>query len=177
MTKLIGTTPDALHVAAQAEASGGTIVKQARELGWDGPIYGDIVVAGTTAQEVAGDAATGVKAIIADLDPGNAKAQEVITNFRARYDYVTLPWYLGSAYDDVYIAAECLEQTEDDQDADGFKDCMYGITWSGTIGTNYSFDDQGEVVGLSNVVVEVLPTGERTDDNFGYKVLGAAPTE
>ncbi len=177
LTKLFSDGPDAIHVAAQAEASGGTIVKQARELGWDGPIYGDIVVAGTTAQEVAGDAATGVKAIIADLDPGNAKAQEVITNFRDRYDYVTLPWYLGSAYDDVYIAAECLTQTEDDQDADGFKDCMYDITWSGTIGNNYSFDDQGEVVGLSNVVVEVLPAGERTDDNFGYRVLGPAPTE
>ena len=77
----------------------------------------------------------------------------------------------------MYIAAECLTQTEDDQDADGFKDCMYDITWSGTIGNNYSFDDQGEVVGLSNVVVEVLPAGERTDDNFGYRVLGPAPTE
>ena len=177
LTKLIGEEPDALHVAAQAEASAGTILKQARELGWDGPIYGDIVVIGTSALEVAGDAATGVKAIIADLDPANAKAQEVITNFRGRYDYVTLPWYLGSAYDDVYIAAECLKQTEDDQDADGFRDCMYGITWSGAIGNNYSFDEQGEVVGLSNVVAEALPLAERTDANFGYKVLGPAPTE
>ena len=177
LTKLIGSNPDALHVAAQAEASGGTIVKQARELGWDGPIYGDIVVAGTTAQELAGDAATAVKAIIADLDPGNATAQEVINNFRDRYDYVTLPWYLGSAYDDVYITAECLKQTGDDQDSAGFRDCMYDITWSGTIGTDYSFDEQGEVTGLSNVVVEVLPVAERTDSNFGYKVLGPAPTE
>ena len=114
-----------------------------------------------------------MKAITADLDPDNQKAQEVLANFRERYKYVTLPWHLGSAYDDVYIAAECLKQTNDDQDADGFRDCMYGITWSGAIGDNYSFDEKGEVVGLTRVVVEVLPTSERTEDRK-YKVLGPA---
>ena len=176
LTKLFGAEPDALHIAAQSEFTGGTIVKQARELGYEGPIYSEVVVIGTTALEIAGDAATGMKAITADLDPANNTAQEVLANFRARYDYVTLPWYLGSAYDDVYITAECLKQTGDDQDADGFRDCMYGITWSGAIGDNYSFDEKGEVVGLSNAVVEVLPVAERNEDNQGYKVLGGAPT-
>ncbi len=177
ITKLLNANPDGLHVAAQSEFSGGTIVKQARELGYEGPIYSDIVPIGTTALEIAGDAATGMKAITADLDPANSKAQEVITNFREKYDYVTLPWYLGSAYDDVYITAECLKQTEDDQDADGFRDCMYDVTWSGAIGNNYSFDEDGEVVGLANVVVEILPTTERNEDNQGYRVLGPAPSE
>ena len=77
----------------------------------------------------------------------------------------------------MYITAECLKQTGDDQDADGFRDCMYDINWSGTIGDNYSFDANGEVVGLSNVVVEVLPLAERNEDNQGYKVLGPAPTQ
>ena len=61
---------------------------------------------------------------------------------------------MGSAYDDVHIAAECLKQTGDDQDADGFRDCLYGITWSGSIGSNYGFDENGEVEGLANSVVE-----------------------
>ena len=174
---MLNANPDGLHVAAQSEFTGGTIVKQARELGYGGPIYSDIVPIGTTALEIAGDDATGMKAITADLDPANSKAQEVIANFRTKYDYVTLPWYLGSAYDDVYITAECLKQTEDDQDADGFRDCLYGITWSGAIGDNYSFDANGEVVGLANVVVEILPTSERTEDNQGYRVLGPAPSE
>lgn len=177
LTKLLNANPDGLHVAAQSEFTGGTIVKQARELGYEGPVYSDIVPIGTTALEIAGDAATGMKAITADLDPANSKAQEVIANFRERYDYVTLQWYLGSAYDDVYITAECLKQTEDDQDADGFRDCLYDVTWSGAIGNNYSFDENGEVVGLANVVVEVLPTAERTEDNQGYKVLGPAPSQ
>ena len=174
LTKLLNADPNALHIAPQSEFAAGTIIKQARELGYQGPIYAETISVGTTALEIAGEAATGMKAITADLDPDNKKAQEVLANFRERYDYVTLPWHLGSAYDDVYIAAECLKQTNDDQDADGFRDCMYGITWSGAIGDNYSFDANGEVVGLSRVVVEVLPVAERTEERK-YKVLGPAP--
>jgi len=177
LSKLLDAAPDALHLAPQSEFAAGVIIKQARELGYQGPIYAETISVGTTALEIAGDSATGMKAITADLHPDNAKAQEVLTNFRERYDYVTLPWHLGSAYDNVYIAAECLRRTGDDQDADGFRDCMYEITWSGAIGDNYSFDEQGEVVGLSRLVVEVLPVAERTAENHGYKVLGNAPRE
>ena len=177
LTKLIEANPDALHIAPQSEFSAGTIVKQARELGYTGPIYGETVAVGTTALNIAGDAATGLKAITAAPDPNNAKAQEVLANFRERYKYITLPWHLGSAYDDVYIAAECLKRTKDDQDADGFRDCLYGITWSGALGDNYSFDEDGEVVGLSRAVVEVLPPAQRTEENFGYRVLGGDQPE
>ena len=175
LTKLLNENPDALHIAAQYEFTGGTIVKQARELGYDGPIYGEIVVIGTTALEIAGHAATGVKAIIAEIDPVNRKAQEVVANFKERYGYVTLRWYLASAYDNVYITAECLKRTNDDQDADGFRDCLYDITWSGAIGDGYSFDYRGEVTGVFHMVVEVLPVAERTESNQGYRVLGPAP--
>ncbi len=177
LTKLVEQNPDAIHVAAQSEFAGGTIVKQLGELGYTGKLYSEVVPVGATALEIAGEAATGLKAVTADLDPANDKATEVLANFRGQYGYVTLAWYLGSAYDDVYIAAHCLEETGDDQDADGFRDCMYGISWSGAIGDNYSFDDKGEVVGLSNVVVEVLPVAERNESNQGYKVLGGAPTK
>ena len=174
LTKLFEANPDALHISPQSEFAGGTIIKQARELGYEGPIYGETITVGTTALEIAGDAATGMRAITAAPDPDNEKAQEVLANFRERYNYVTLPWHLGSAYDDVYIAAECLRKTGDDQDADGFRDCLYEITWSGAIGYDYGFDAKGEVVGLSRAVVEVLPTAERTEANYGFNVLGPA---
>ena len=177
LTKLFAADPDALHIAPQSEFAAGTIVKQARELGYDGPIYGETITVGATALDIAGDAATGLKAITAAPDPENAKAQEVLAGFRERYDYITLPWHLGSAYDTVYIAAACLERTADDQDADGFRDCLYDITWSGAIGDNYRFDADGEVVGLSRAVVEVLPPDERTADNFGYTVLRPGRSE
>ena len=176
LEKLAVSNPDAIHIAPQSEFAAGAIIKQAREIGYEGPIYAETVSVGATALEIAGDAATGMKAITADLDPDNGKGQEVLANFRERYGYIVFPWHMGSAYDDVYITAECLKQTKDDQDADGFRDCLYDITWSGAIGDNYSFDENGEVVGLSRVVVEVLPTSERTDDRI-YKVLGPAPKE
>ena len=69
LTKLINANPDAIHIAAQSESSGGTIVKQVRELGYEGPLYSEIVPVGATALAVAGDAATGLKAITAELDP------------------------------------------------------------------------------------------------------------
>ena len=177
LTKLLAVSPDALHLAPQSEFAAGAIVKQARELGYRGPIYGETITVGTTALDIAGDAATGLKAITAAADPENEKSQEVLANFRERYDYVTLPWHLGSAYDDVYIAAECLKQTNDDQSADGFRDCLYEITWSGAIGYNYSFDENGEVVGLSRTVVEVLPPAERTQQNYGYRVVSAGQVQ
>ena len=92
LTKIIGKEPDALHVSAQSEFTGGTIIKQVRELGWDGPIYTEIVAAGPTAQEIAGDAITGAKGIAsAGLDPSNAKAMEVLANFKERYGLHRFP--------------------------------------------------------------------------------------
>ena len=83
---------------------------------------------------------------------------------------VTLPWFQGSAYDDVYITAECLSRrTGDDQDSNGFRDCPYGLTWSGAIGDDYIFDSNGDVAGHANVVIEILPAGQRNDDNQGHR--------
>ena len=176
LTKLTESNPDAIHVASQSEFTGGTIVKQLRELGYEGPIYGESVVAGTQALEIAGAAADGLKAILPSPDLDTERGKKFLSTFRERYGFITLPWFLGSAYDDVYIAAECLKETEDDQDADGFRDCLYDLTYSGAIGDSYSFDELGEVVGLSNVVVQVLPVAERNLDNQGYSVLGGAPS-
>ena len=73
LTKLFNGSPDALHVAPQSEFAAGTIVKQARELGYQGPIYGETITVGRTALDIADDAATGLKAITATADPDNAK--------------------------------------------------------------------------------------------------------
>ncbi len=177
LTKLINEDPDALLLSAQGTASGGSIMKQARELGYDGPIYSESVPTSPDALSIAGDAATGLKAIVPNPDLSSATGKEFLANFQARFGAVApFPWFQGSAYDDVYIAAECLKQTNDDQDADGFRDCLYNLTWSGAVGDNYSFDENGDAVGLYNVLIEVLPTAERTEENLGYRVLGPSPT-
>ena len=51
--KLFEADPDALHLAPQSEFAAGAIIKQAREVGYQGPIYAETVSVGTTALEVA----------------------------------------------------------------------------------------------------------------------------
>ncbi len=177
LTKLISENPDALFLAAQGETSGGTIIKQARELGYTGPMYSEVVPTAPSSLNIAGEAATGLKAVVPNPDLDTTVGKEFLTNYKERYNATaTWPWFQGSSYDTVQIAAECLKQTEDDQDADGFRDCLYDLTWSGAIGDNYSFDENGDVVGVSHVVIEVLPVAERTEENLGYRLLGAAPS-
>ena len=96
LTRLFTANPDALHVSAQSEYPGGLIIKQARELGWHGPIYSGEVNVLPTALEVSGDAATGTKAILADIDPGNYRAWKVVRNFKTRYGNPAFPWYMAS---------------------------------------------------------------------------------
>ena len=176
LTKLIAESPEAIHLAAQSEFSGGTIVRQLRELGYNGAIYTEVVPTGPEALGIAGEAATGMKAIVPDPKPDTPKADAFFAAYEARYGTVaTIPWFQASAYDDVYIAAACIGETGSDQDAAGFRDCLYGLTFSGAIGDDYGFDENGDVAGLGNVVIEVLPVSERNEDNLGYKVIGQAP--
>ena len=125
---------------------------------------------------IAGDAATGLMAVVPNPDLTTAAGQELLTNYRTRFGAVApWPWFQGSAYDGVYIAAECLKRTNDDQDSAGFKDCLYNLTWSGAIGDEYGFDENGDVEGVSHVLIEVLPLEERTEENLGYRNLGTPP--
>ena len=173
LAPLLADNPDALHIAPQSENSGGGSIRDARALGYDGPIYTEVVTMGSEALRIAGDAA-GVTAIMVALRPDNAKAQEVLANFHARHGHSSPSWFIASGYDNVYLAAECLQQTGDDQNAAGFRDCLNAITWSGTISESYGFDAAGEIVGLSTVLVQPLPAAERTPENPGYRIIGPA---
>ena len=73
LAKLFGANPDGLLLAAQSEFTGGTIVKQARELGYDGPIYSEVVPTGTTALEIAGRGRHGIEGHYPQPGPGNPK--------------------------------------------------------------------------------------------------------
>ena len=46
-------------------------------------------------------------------------------------------------------------------------DCLYGLTWSGAIGDSYSLDENCDVVGVSQVVIEVLPVSQRVEEEPG----------
>ena len=175
LESLLAANPDALYLVPQSDQSGGSVIRDARELGYAGPIYAEVVTMGRESLSIAGDAAVGVKAIMVALGHDRPKVRELMTDFAARYGYTPQPWFTSSAYDNVYLAAECLKQTGDDQDAAGFRDCLNDISWSGAISDNYSFDANGEIVGLSTSIVEPLPVSERTAENHGIRITGPSP--
>ena len=149
LTKLLRADPDALHTSAPVRVRGGDYHSN-RHGSWvtRAPIYAETISVGTTALEVAGEAATGHEGHYRRPGPrqqegagGPGQLPESATTTSRCHGI----W--GQRTTTCTIAAECLKQTNDDQDADGFRDCMYGITWSGAIGDNYSFDANGEVRG------------------------------
>ena len=175
LESLMASNPDAIYLVPQSDQSGGSVIRDARAVGYDGPIYAEVVTMGRESLNIAGDAAVGVKAVMVALPDDRPKVRELMTSFAARYGYTPQPWFVSSAYDTVYLASECLKQTGDDQDAAGFRDCLNDITWSGVISDDYSFDADGEIVGLSPSIVEPLPVAERTPANHGIRITGPAP--
>ena len=80
LTKMMGEDPDALLLSAQAETSGVTIVKQARELGYEGPIYSEVVPTGPGALSISGVAATGRKAVVPNPDLSTSTGKDLLAN-------------------------------------------------------------------------------------------------
>ena len=165
LQKLFAASPDALHVVPQSEFAAGTIIKQARELGYEGPIYAETVSDRNDSPGNCGRRGDWDEGDYGRSGPRQREGAGSAGRFQGAIqvrDAAVAPGVCVRRR--LHCTAECLKRTNDDQDADGFRDCMYEITWSGAIGDNYGFDEQGEVVGLSRVVVEVLPTAERTED-------------
>ena len=174
---VLSRNPDGLYVGSALSVALGGIIKQARELGYEGRIYGEFYGKSLVhVFAVAGEAAAGMRGILADFAPGDEKEHEFVSKFRERYgDAPGFPWHAAGAYDGAYMVAGCLNLTGDDQDVDGMRECLSGISFTGVLGDGYGFKENGYVDGLSPVVVEVLPEGERTEENKGYRVIRIVP--
>ena len=174
---VLNQDPDGLYVGSAHSSDLGGIVKQARELGFEGRIYGEFDgLSLIRVLEIAGEAAVGLRGLLAEFAPGDERGREFVAKIQDRYGYVPrFPWHAAGAYDNVYMVAVCLGQTGDDQDVDGMRECLSGISFSGVLGDDYGFKEGGYVDGLSPVVVEVLPEGEKTEENKGYVVVRSVP--
>ena len=174
---VLSQDPDGLFVGTAFSADLGGILKQAREMGYEGRIYGEFDgLSLIRVFEIAGEAMVGLRGVIAEFAPGDEKGRGFVAKMQERYGSVPrFPWHAAGAYDNVYMVAECLGQTDDDQDVDGMSECLSGISFTGVLGDDYGFNEEGYVDGLTPVVVEVLPEAERTEENNGYAVVGSAP--
>lgn len=143
---------EAIFINPQSEIAGGKIVKLASELNL--PLFGTNVVAGAEAIKIAGDAAEGV--VVVDnppLDAGNDLAQEFLSKYNQIYGEPTFEFYLGAAYDDVYILSQAIEKVG--TEGEKMKDYLYSLkNYSGVIG-DYRFDSNGDLVWIEYSIKEI----------------------
>jgi branched-chain amino acid transport system substrate-binding protein len=173
ITKILAAEPEVIFGNLNSENLCGFLMSQARELGFDGPIHGFDVCIGTVAQELAGDAGENVFGIVppfltSDLYP---KGSEFVSRFKERYGFITLEFAAAGSYDQVYLIKECVEEVGSIEDTPGIRDCLYNTDYVGALG-QYNFDSDGEMVGLTPVVVKALPLDEREGSEFLYEPYG-----
>lgn len=155
ITKIKAGNPDAVFVNPQVEIAGGTIIRQIRELGIESQLYGSNILSGAKAVEIAGEHGEGLLLFDSPgLSPDNPKAAAFLEQYLRRYGDLSIEFYLGAAYDAMYLFADAVAKTGSMESAAvrGHLDGVRGF--SGVIGT-YSFDDNGDVVGIGHTVKKI----------------------
>lgn len=154
LTKIKETNSETILINPQTEIAGGIIVKQIRELGITVPLYGTVALAGSNALEIAGINAEDMLIVDAPgLSPDNPKAVKFLEDYRTKYGEPTLEFYIGAAYDDVFILAQAISEVG--IDTQKIRNYLHEMkSYSGVIGT-YKFDDNGDLAGIEYVVKKV----------------------
>ena len=149
LTKIKAAEPEAIFVNPQTEIAGGTIIKQARELGITAALYGSNVTGGTKSAEIAGEHIEGLIFVDAPgLSPNNQKANAFVEQYRARYGELNIAFYTGSAYDDVFILAQAIEMVGSDEDTEALRTYISTMgLFNGVVG-NYRFRPDGDPEGI-----------------------------
>jgi len=154
LTKIKSGTPNVLIINPQTDITGGNIIRQAREMGVNAPLYGNNVCSGAKSIENAGSSIEGMILLsLPNLDMQNPKAKNLIDKYKQSYGEIT--WselHLGSAYDNVYILSEAISNVG--YNAEEIKNYLYNMNYSGTIGT-YNFDKNGDAVGIEFAIKTV----------------------
>ncbi|HEV2150520.1 MAG TPA: branched-chain amino acid ABC transporter substrate-binding protein [Longimicrobiaceae bacterium] len=153
---------DALMIAGQADA-GMRIVRQARRLGYTGPVVG---ADGMTGVKDAGADAEGIYVSSAFLpDRSSDRAQAFVKTYRERFD--ELPDHRGAmAYDAIKLLAEAIERAGTDRRKLRDEVEKVGLSGSGVaayegVSGTIAFDENGDVPG-KEVAVGMVRGGQLT---------------
>ena len=154
LTKVKASDAEALFINPQTEIAGGTIGRQANELGIEIQLFGSNILGGSKAIEIAGETIEGL--VLFDspgLNRGNAKASHFITEYERRYGDLSIEFYIGAGYDTMYILAQAIAETGEDSRM--VREYLHAMpNYSGVIGT-YGFDGNGDLTGINHVVKKV----------------------
>lgn len=156
LTKVKGKNPEAIFVnPGTSSSAGGLIIKQARELNIEVPIYGNFLLGVKDALEAAGESANGVIFFDAPgFNSNNPRAVSFLNDYKLKYGDPSSEYEAGARYDSVFIINNALKECGENSDC--IKDFLYKMDWyEGTIG-KYKFDNKGDIIGLKYAIKEII---------------------
>lgn len=166
LTRILGAGADAIELNINAPASAGLIVKQARELGFKGPI---VRTGGPATQDivnVAGAAASEGMMVHSLVDPNMESTKAYMTKYRAAYSHA-MNGFSPAFYDATRMMLEAIARSGTISDTtaaaaelekiSGFPGASGTLSWGGkkTYGINHQVDSPfyiAEVVSGAEVI-------------------------
>jgi branched-chain amino acid transport system substrate-binding protein len=140
LLKIRSQNPKAIFLIAYAK-EGGIILKQAREMGIEVPIYGDATLSTEAVIETAGEGSRNFYALVPG-DPESPEYKEFSENFMETYGTKPTIWS-DFAYDAFMLVAKGIE--EEGYTADGIRNYLRNVEgYRGVSGTK-TFDEAGIV--------------------------------
>lgn len=153
LLKIKTANPDAVFLNPQTPQNLVRLATQARTMGINAQFFAsefnDPIVTG------AGKPTDGMIIAVAPGLSSQGKGGDLLKAYKAAYSAdATYPYYVGAAYDDLKLLAQAIGQVGEDPSK--VKDYLHSLkSYEGTIGT-YSFDSNGDIVGISFVFQKVL---------------------
>lgn len=143
IVKARASHPDALYLSAATGSDAGILVKQIRQSGFKGPIFG---TPGFTLSEFctgAGEAANGIIFTAPAFDPSDPRIWEYTQAYQKKYG-TRSDVFSANAYDALMLLAQAIQSCDGDRPP-CMRDYLYGVhDYPGVSGLT-SFDRNGDV--------------------------------
>ncbi len=138
--------PDAILILSQLGTTGAYFIKQAKELGFDEPMFTTFTtVVNDNAKQIAGDAMNGVYFYDPAYDPEDQKLVAFIEKYKKKYGKEpVIPFHSAATYDTVRIIVDAVRAVGND--GEKVHDWMLANVknYDGFMG-KFSFDEKGNV--------------------------------
>ena len=151
-------------------------MKDLRKPGYDVSMYSDTPSTGQLSPSVAGETVTDAKMPMLPPQLTTTSGMQLQKNSKAKFSYVAHVPHLEIAYDSINIAAECMKQTNSDQDIPAIRNCIHASQWNGASGEEFSLLENGDVYKIEEIVVEILPLGAQNSENRDLRMLEPVPS-
>ncbi len=145
--KAIREKPDVIAVYPQTATKGVLIIKQLREAGFKQQLIGAEILIGPAATTENAELLEGFIGLEPAFDAANTKAAALFAKYKAKESKdAPQPFFMASAYDDVYLIAEAVKANNGAVDTEQIRDFLYAVKdWDGAVG-KLTIDSNGDPI-------------------------------